>query len=264
MSRIAFSVLLMCLLAVCAWSVQIDASNWPMYIGNVLNMYHNNSDYTFGFAMPGTAPWDFTACPHDHIAVITYKDPTTVPGSSGFPTATLALEQVTPGGTTMYTFYKSDSAGFYMLGRHFMSPAFGVTDMIFNAPVAVVPFPSTVGNTWNTTTYYAFSGSNYTVTVNGQNVSEGNMTVPYGTRECLVSRTNMTLAFPGGVTQYGVQYHWLAPNIGDYASAIAISYVSMPANNFTVASDVFTLNTATLGGASVEVTSVGNIKSLYR
>lgn len=245
-------------------AVQIDQSNWPMDTGNIYQYYGNNNPYNFGYTLPGTPPWNLNSCPHDNSITVEYVAPGSTPAGGSFPSATMALKQHDPStGYENYTYHRADANGFYMLGTYTTDPGSPLSTIVFNAsnPLTVFPFPSVVGTTWSDSTTYTIIILNYPVTINGEMVAEGSVTVPYGASDALLARAVVHISSPTG-DAYMTTYTWLVPNLGQMASA-SISDTSETPETFAIADSVMTLNSAELH-SRVEAKSVGQIKSLYR
>lgn len=257
------SIFLLILLFCACFALTINADQWPVDWGNSYDYWGNNNLYLIGYYLPGDPPWNFNNTPHDRIVTETYVNPSTAPGGGQFPSAQFAIKRHDPADNDTYDFFTKNENGVYLLGTHDTAPGSPLPTVKFNSSLRVIPFPAEVGVTWNSSTTYTYLFFNYNCTVNGEVLSEGACTTPYGTRQSLCTRVMIHINMPLGMHLYSTTYHWLVPNLTNICHT-SIDDDSATPSSFAVAEKMNPLQDCNTPMAGVQSRSLGNLRAMYK
>lgn len=145
------------------------------------------------FVAPGNAgpnqTWDLSALSTDSTVAITMVQPSTVPGSSSFPGATVAET-----GNTATMYFRNAADGMYLVG----SEAEGL-QIPYSDQARYLPFPCTYQTSWADDAESTFTSEGFTVERSGTIEGEGD---GYG-----------TLIMPQGTVNNVLRIHWLETTV---------------------------------------------------
>lgn len=202
----------------------MDWTEFPSSIGT--NWWNFNGSYDFGFPLPGSPPWDFSTGPTADTTVATIIDKSDAPFADSFPSADIALREVSASDTT-YAFVSITPSAVLTYG--FVE---GPLVVVYDDPVRYLEFPLTMGDAWSDTVSYNYAGFPITVYYDASVVTWGNLTVPaFSTLPSLVLRTETIFEFLAE-RDTGWSYVWLVEDWGFAADA-----VNSDADSFQIADE---------------------------